>query len=276
MNILGTGLSGLVGSRVVELLSGKHTFENLDISNGVNILDSKTLDAAIAKSQAEVIMHLAAFTDTAKAYQQHGDKSAPAYMVNVEGTKNVAAAAAAYGKYLIHVSTSYVFDGEKNTNYTEDDQTNPIEWYGMTKTWAEEEVQKISNRYAIVRIDRPYHFGESTKLDLLHKVKKQLEEGSLPPQFRDTCWNPTFIDSFAQILSFFSQQKPENGIYHTTTEPEYSDFSFAQWVKEYYGIKREVREGSLADYLRDNARPYQRNTSLSTAKLQKLLSQSLL
>lgn len=270
MNILGTGLSGLVGSRVVAVQS-QHVFENLDLSVGVDILNESQVRSAIEKSSAQVVVHFAAFTDTAKAFAQHGDKTGPAYMVNVIGTQNVARAAKEAGKYFIHISTSYVFDGKKEQNYTETDVRCPIEWYGMTKSWAEEQVESIGGRYAILRIDRPYHFDSFSKLDLLHKVKKQLEEGSLLPQFSDTRWNPTNIDRFAAILMYFASKQPENGIYHTTTEPEYSDYSFAQWVNEYYRLQKLVVKGSLTEYLATHDRPYQRNTSLSTAKLQQLL-----
>lgn len=271
MKILGTGLSGLVGSKFVELTKARHTFENLDFSTGVDILNESQVHEAFAKSNSEVVVHFAAFTDTASAFAQDGDTDGLAYRVNVLGTRNIATASEQTGKHLIHISTAYVFDGTKEGKYVEDDPRHPIEWYGQTKAWAEEEVEKICSKYSILRIDRPYRLDAFPKLDLLHKIKKQLEEGSLPPQFSDTRWTPTSIEKFSEILDSCCEQKPQ-GIYHTTTEPEYSDYTFAQWVKQYYRIDGEVQEGSLTEYLATHPRPYQRNTALDTSKIQHTLT----
>lgn len=270
MDILGTGLSGLVGSKFVQLYSSVHSFQNLDLTSGVDILNASQVNAAFAASSAPVIVHFAAFTDTQKAFEQAGDKTGPAYMVNVLGTRNIAQAAKATGKYLIHISTAYVFDGEKIGKYTEEDAVHPIEWYGQTKAWAEEEVQTHAGAHSILRIDRPYRQDEFPKLDILHKIKAKLEAGELPPQFTDTSWTPTSVEKFSEILDWVANHQPQ-GIFHTTTEPEYSDYSFAEFVKQYYRIDREVAQGSLTEYLKTNPRPYQRNTSLDTSKLQRIM-----
>jgi dTDP-4-dehydrorhamnose reductase len=273
MKVLGTGLSGLVGSKFVDLYRDSIEFQNLDLSSGVDILNESQVNAAFEASEATAVIHFAAFTDTQKAFEQQGDKEGPAYKVNVLGTRNIALAAKKTGKYLIHISTAYVFDGTKVGKYTETDEKHPIEWYGQTKAWAEDEVEHICPHYSILRIDRPYRLDEFPKLDLLHKVKKQLEEGSLPPQFADTFWTPTSIEEFSKLLAWISQYQPD-GIFHTTTEPEYSDFTFAQWVNEYYGINGRVEQGSLTEYLKTHPRPYHRNTSLDTSKIRALIQDS--
>ncbi len=269
MKILGTGLSGLVGSKFVQLYRDEHEFHNLDLTSGVDILNESQVRSAFEKSEAPVIVHFAAFTDTQKAFEQQGDMDGPAYKVNVLGTRNIVKAAQDTGKYLIHISTAYVFDGEKKGMYVEEDRVNPIEWYGQTKAWAEEEVQKAAIKYSILRIDRPYREDEFPKLDILHKIKAKLEAGELPPQFSDTSWTPTSVEKFSALLSWIAKHQPQ-GVFHTTTEPEYSDFTFAQFVKQYYRLKGEVREGSLTEYLRSHPRPYQRNTSLNTSKIRSL------
>lgn len=109
--VLGTGLSGLVGSRIVDLLSDRYEFTNLDLSLGVNILEPETIDEHVRNSPAQVLLHLAAFTDLNAAEEQKGDKTGSVYQVNVVGTENIAQACAKYGKHLIHMSTGYVFDG---------------------------------------------------------------------------------------------------------------------------------------------------------------------
>ncbi len=271
-SILGTGLSGLVGSKFVALYKDQFQFQNLDLSNGVDILNETQVNSAFEKSDAPVVVHFAAYTDTQKAFEQNGDKEGPAYKVNVIGTRNIATACKNTGKYLIHISTAYVFDGTKAGKYEETDEVHPIEWYGQTKAWAEEEVQKICTAYSILRIDRPYRLDEFPKLDILHKIKAQLEQGSLPPQFADTAWTPTSIEKFSKMLAWVANAKP-NGIFHTTTEPEYSDYTFACFVRDYYRMQGEVVKGSLEEYLKTHPRPYQKNTALDTTKITQLISQ---
>lgn len=269
--ILGTGLSGLVGSKFVEQYQDKYACENMDLTNGVDILNEEQVMRKVASSKSEVILHFAAFTDVTKAFQQSGDKEGSAYKVNVIGTRNMVKAAKKYGKHLIHISTAYVFDGKKEAPYLETDPTNPIEWYGQTKLWAEEEVTKADISYTILRIDRPYRKDEFPKQDILHKTIEKLKTNSLPPQFADTSWTPTSIEKFADILDFVITHKPR-GIYHATTEDVFSDYTFALWVKETYHLPGEVKQGSLAQYLKTNNRPYQRNTALDTTKLRALMA----
>lgn len=269
-SILGTGLSGLVGSKFVRDTAGAFHFENLDLTTGVDILNESQVQQAVSKSQAEVVVHFAAFTDTQKAFEETGNKDGLAYKVNVLGTQNIAKACKEFGKYLVHISTAYVFDGTKESPYVEDDPTHPIEWYGQTKTWAEEEVQKICTQYAILRIDRPYRLDEFPKLDILHKVIAKLQTNTLPPQFSDTSWTPTAIEKFSKILQTVCEKQPQ-GIFHATTEKIFSDYTFALWVKDTYNLPGEVREGSLSAYLKENPRPYQKNTALNTEKLSAIL-----
>lgn len=268
--ILGTGLSGLVGSKFVEMYADSYDFENMDLTNNVDILNESQVREKVGSSDSSHIIHFAAFTDVTKAFDQTGDKDGVAYKVNVIGTRNMVKAAKEFGKHLVHISTAYVFDGKKETPYVETDPTSPIEWYGQTKTWAEEEVTNGDISHTILRIDRPYRLDEFPKLDLLHKVIEKLKTNTLPPQFADTSWTPTSIEEFSDILNFVITHKPQ-GIFHATTGDVFSDYTFALWVKEQYKLEGDVKKGSLTEYLKTNDRPYQRNTALDTMKLRSIL-----
>jgi len=268
--LLGTGLSGLVGSKFTQLYANQYEFRNLDLSTGVDITDSQSVQKAVEESDAEVIVHFAAFTDVSKAHQEKGNKEGIVYKVNVSGTRNIAEAAKQSGKHLIHISTAYVFDGEKKGLYSEEDAVNPIEWYGQTKQWAEEEVLNIHPTATILRIDQPYRDDEFAKLDLLHRIKKGLEEGDLPPMFTDHTFTPTHIEKFCEYLAWVVEHKPQ-GIFHATTDPVTTDYEFALKVKEQFGLDHEVEEGSLEEYLKKTDRPYQKNTALDTSKLHRAM-----
>lgn len=269
--LLGTGFTGLVGSKFMQMFAAEYEFANIDLANGIDITDQSKVLEFVSQSASPVIIHFAAFTDVTKAHQEKGDKNGIVYKVNVLGTRNIVEAAKQTGKKLIHISTAYVFDGEKEGLYTEEDKVNPIEWYGQTKAMAEEEVTSANIPYTIFRIDQPYRQDEFPKLDILHRIKKGLEAGTLPPMFTDHTFTATQIEQFSEYLKS-AITEPLNGIFHATTDAVTTDYEFAQKVKEQFGLPGEVREGSLAEYLKTTDRPYQKNTSLDTTKLNNALN----
>lgn len=267
--ILGTGLNGLVGSRVVELLNEQYDWINLDIAHPSHPVDITKLDSvkkAVAHHQPTALLHCAAFTDVTSAWQQAGDKEGLCYRVNVLGTQNIAQVCQELNVHLIHLSTAYVFDGTKPTPYQETDLPNPIEWYGQTKLWAEETIQKIDPTYAILRIDQPFRPDPFIKLDAVHRVIEGLKNGNLYPQFTNHFFGPTFIDSLATIIDQVIQ-KQITGLYHATNNESWTDFDFASQIAELLGMKGVVKKGNLTDYLKTTNRPYQKNTALDSSSI---------
>ena len=128
-HILGTGLNGLVGSKFVSDFSDRYLFDNLDLRDKqrpVDITQQQQVESVIAQSAAKFLIHFAAFTNVTAAFAQSGDKNGLCYQVNVVGTKNIAQACQKFNKHLIHISTAYVFNGEKEGLYTEQDPLSPI------------------------------------------------------------------------------------------------------------------------------------------------------
>lgn len=272
--ILGTGLTGLVGSRVVKLLEDQYDWINLDIAHPTHPVDITNLDSikkAVAHYQPTALLHCAAFTDVTGAWQQTGDKEGLCYRVNVLGTQNMAQVCQELSVHLIHLSTAYVFDGTKSSPYAETDQPNPIEWYGQTKLWAEEEVQSINPQHTILRIDQPFRPDAFPKLDAVHRIIAGLKNQTLYPQFTDHYFGPTYIDSLTTIIDEVIKQKL-TGLYHATNNESWTDFDFASQIAELLSMKEVVKKGSLVDYLKTTNRPYQKNTALDCGKLIKQLN----
>jgi dTDP-4-dehydrorhamnose reductase len=270
--VLGTGLSGLVGSKIVELFSNKYTFENLDLTHPTRPIDITKFDQVLQASEAspaEVLLHFAAYTDVGKSWEQRDDKNGVAYQVNVVGTENMVKAAAETGKHLVHISTAYVFDGEKEGMYTEEDEMHPIEWYGQTKALAEEVVRKSKGSWTILRIDQPFRADPFAKMDVVHRVIDGLFKGTLPPQFTNHFVGPTFIEDFAQIIDWVITKKPKD-LFHATSGEQWTDFDLATVIQETHKLPGKVERGDLENYLKQSTRPYQRNTALSTEKLAKI------
>src|SRR5581483_4501157 len=156
MKILATGLNGLLGSRIQELLQNKYTFENISLQTGVDIVNYDQIFSIFKSTDAQLVLHLAAKTnvDACEEDKKEGTLG-QAWKVNVEGTRNIAKACSYFNKRLIHISTAFVFDGTKEY-YLEDDKRNAVNWYGQTKLEAEKIVEELKIPWIIIRPDFPY------------------------------------------------------------------------------------------------------------------------
>jgi dTDP-4-dehydrorhamnose reductase len=140
-----TGGSGRMGLSLIPLLKDAAWTVKAPSSSSVNILEPAVLKQFLETFKPDVVLHLAAYTDVAKAEQQ----KELCWKVNVEGTRNVARAANAIGARLVHISSDYVFDGERG-NYLESDTPNPSNYYSLTKVVAEE-ASRAAHNVLIVR-----------------------------------------------------------------------------------------------------------------------------
>lgn len=271
--ILGTGLNGLVGSKFTSEFESIYEFDNLDIrhpSRPIDITNEEQVKSVLANSEAKFVVHMAAFTDVTKAWEQTGDENGSCYIVNVKGTENLVKACRETGKHLIHLSTAYVFDGEKQEMYTEEDKPNPIEWYGKTKAMAEEVIINSGIDWTILRIDQPFRNDSFEKVDTLHRIVNGMREGKLYPQFADHNFGPTYINDLAKIIDMVIRRQI-TGLYHASSGESWTDYNFARVIKEKFGLNFDLKEGSLAEYLKTSNRPYQKNTALNTDKLKGIL-----
>jgi dTDP-4-dehydrorhamnose reductase len=271
MKIIGTGLTGLVGSRIMEL-NPDIEFINISIESGISILDPIALEKVFADNpDTDAVLHLAAFTDTNAAWDQKGDKTGLCYQLNVNGTQNMVNLCKKYDKYLIHISTDYVFNGQKDTPYTEEDPPSAIEWYGETKAMAEKVVSDSFIPASIVRLAFPYRAKYDTKVDIIRKIKFKIENGDTLNLFDDQITTPTFVDDIADALKIFFDKKP-TGIYHLVGSSSQSPYQMAITVAEVFSLdKSNIVATKLSDYLKtENARPFAKNAALSNDKIKTL------
>ncbi|MFC1653731.1 SDR family oxidoreductase [Patescibacteria group bacterium] len=266
-SILGTGLSGLVGSRLVDLYKNNYNFENLDLTTGVDITKEDVVEKAVAKSDANVLVHFAAFTDVNKAFEQADNTQGLCYKVNVIGTKNIAKACKKHNKYLIHISTDFIFDGTKEEPYTELDKPSPIEWYGKTKYLAEEEVKNSGTAFSILRLAYPYRASHPERVDMIRNTLKRLKDGNMYPPFSDHIITPTFIDDIANVVNIVISQKPESETFNLVGSSWHSDYEITKLIQEVFNLSGEIKEGSLEEYLKTSSRPYQKTMKISNQKL---------
>lgn len=272
IKILGTGLSGLVGSRITELLQEKYEFENLSLDTGFDITDKASIRDKIENSSSELVLHMAAKADVDSCEK---DKSlgrlGDAWKINVRGTKNVVGVCAKSKKKIIYISTDFVFDGEKQQfeSYNEQDLPNPINWYGQTKYEGEKVVRESGLPFIIVRIAYPYRARFLTKKDFARAILLRLSKGETVQAITDHIMTPTFVDDIARALDELIKAGSE-GIYHVVGSQTLSPYDAALLIARTFGFDEYlVNKTTREDYFKGGAtRPF--NLSLKNDKIQKL------
>lgn len=274
IKVMGTGLSGLVGSRITELLKDNFQFIDLSLDSGYDVLNKESLKKAFEENpETEAVIHMAAFTDTNAAWLQNGDKSGLCYRLNVEGTQNILDLCREYNKYLIYISTDFVFDGTKNGPYLETDTPNPIEWYGETKYLGEKLITESGHNSAIARIAFPYRADFEAKKDIVRKIMSNLLNDQTCNMFDDQITTTTFIDDIASGLKYFFENKPQ-GVYHLVGSSAQSPYDMCLKIADVFGLdKNLINKTSLDEFVKtqpESSRPWQKSLALSNDKVKNL------
>lgn len=172
-NVLVTGASGQLGKTIHELFSENNigldfTFvikQELDITRRENLI------SFFNQNMFDYCINCAAYTNV----EQAEITPESAYKINAEGVKNLAEACKETNTILIHISTDYVFDGEKKEPYTADDVTNPINEYGKSKLQGEIYIKDILSNYFIVRTSWLYSkkYGNNFYRTIINKAKTE-------------------------------------------------------------------------------------------------------
>src|SRR5690606_13263336 len=159
MVILVTGGNGQLGQaiRKASKNNAEMTFFFAD-SDILDITNPENCESIFNEVKPDFCINCAAYTAVDKAESEEEK----AYNINVIGAKNLAESCKKHNAILIHISTDFVFDGENNVPYTEEDIPNPKSVYGATKLQGEQEIQKILERYFIIRTSWVYsEFGNN-------------------------------------------------------------------------------------------------------------------
>ena len=266
MNLLGTGLSGLVGVRLIELLSPRYTFTNLSLEEGIDITDIKSVEQIFAANDAPWVLHLAAITDVDAAEKDRSrGKDGLVWKVNVDATANIVRMCRKYHKRLLYVSTDYVFDGRKSV-YDESDKPNPQGWYGVTKYEGELLVNEMGSDGLVIRIANPYRHAWRGKPDFVHKIMARLAERQPVVSPDDQIFVPTHIDDIANTISYLVTAKV-SGIYHVVGSEALSPYKAAKLIASAFGMDVSlVSATTFAEFFAGRApRPF--HAYLNNAKI---------
>lgn len=233
--------------------SGEYSISMLDITSEQNVKEM------VEKICPDIIINCAAHT----AVDLCEEQEEAAYAMNALGPKYLARAAKSVNAVFIHISTDYVFSGEKEGAYLEDDKTGPKSVYGKTKLAGEEFVKQEAEKYFIVRTAWLYGDGKNFVKTMLNLSKdhKQIRV------VQDQKGTPTSADELAKAILFLSEQTAY-GIYHATCEGETNWYLFAKKIFEYSNIEIELIPVNSEEYPSKAERP--KNSVLENRKLNEL------
>ena len=279
MRFLITGGSGLIGSRLVNLLSRRHdvhfsflshpSFQNECESYKLDITQRESTITLITKLKPDIIIHTSALTnvDLCETNRQLAD------LINVQGTKNVVDGCMKIDRKIIYISTSNVFDGKK-TVFLEDDKPNTINHYGFTKLAGERIVTNSNLPFLILRTDHPYSWAEKwQRKSFVNWITKKLEEKKTIEVFSDWYNNPTFLDDFIDITAELIKRE-KNGIYHVVGPNYISRYKWALYIAKMIGVDPDLISPAKSNQSELPAR--RANANLNNSKVQKETGKRLL
>jgi dTDP-4-dehydrorhamnose reductase len=225
MVILVTGASGQLG-QALKAQAGRYdslTFV-FKTSAEADITNRQQLERVFNEAKPDFCINAAAYTAVDKAESE----TERAYAINVTGAKNLAKVCLQFNTTLLHISTDFVFDGNKNTPYTEDDATNPQGVYGKTKREGEQEIETILPQHYIIRTSWLYsEYGNNFMKTMLRLAAERDKLGVV----NDQTGTPTNANDLADaLIHILISSKKAYGIFHYSNEGAATWYEFAKEI----------------------------------------------
>ena len=222
-----TGAKGQVGYCLTQQLQGKHEILAVD-RDELDITDQSAVKNAVENFRPDVIINAAAHTAVDRAETEVELSEA----INVKGPQYLAEAAKNVGAAILHISTDYVFDGQREGKYKETDATDPQGIYGKTKLEGEQAVAKANDKFIVLRTAWVFgEHGNNFVKTMLRLAKTRNTLGVVADQIG----GPTYAGDIAHTLiqiaeKIINGETVEYGVYHFTGEPYVSWCDFAKAI----------------------------------------------
>ena len=242
--ILVTGVKGQLGFDCLRELKKRGYINVLGIDiEDLDITNKTAVFKYIEKYQPDVVLHNAAWTavDKAEEFKQK------VFDINANGPKYIAEACKMVGAKMVYISTDYVFNGEGNTPFEVDDETNGLSTYGRTKLLGEINVKSTIKNYFIVRVSWVFGINGNnfvkTMLGLAKAGKTELNIVS------DQIGSPTYTVDLANLLCDMIETE-KYGTYHATNEGFISWADFAEEIFKESNSNVKVNRVSTEQYMK--------------------------
>ena len=260
MKIIVAGSKGLLGREVVRVCGAcDDEVIETDVTPDKMVLDITDLDSITGILKSETphwLINCAAYTDV-DGCEEHEDI---AFSLNAQGPRLLAQACERYGTKLLHISTDYVFNGEKSAPYTEEDVPNPISVYGRTKLAGEEGILKSMQDFIIVRPQ--WLFGPHGK-NFVSTILGIARERDSINVVNDQWGSPTYSKDLAKALRRLIDHDAR-GIYHVCNRGRATWYELAKKAVEIMELDTKVVPVATSEFPRPAPRP--KNSLLSTKK----------
>lgn len=274
--ILVTGSNGLLGQKLVELLTQQSDTKVIATARGENRLPFKegyeyfSMDitkpeevaSVIQKTMPDVIVHGAAMTNV----DQCEFEKETCWAQNVKAVEYMVEACRKHDIFLCHVSTDFIFDGAAGP-YTEEGEANPLSFYGWSKYAAEKMVQHSGIRWAIARTVLVYGIAfDMSRSNIILWVKKSLEEGKNIKVVTDQWRTPTLAEDLA-MGCFLIADKEAEGVFNISGKDLLTPYEMAMMTADYFGLdKGLIAEADSSNFTQPAKRPARTGFVLDKSK----------
>ncbi|MHC4220934.1 MAG: dTDP-4-dehydrorhamnose reductase [Planctomycetota bacterium] len=218
-----------------------------------------------AVSKASVVINCAAYTNVDGAESQ----SQLAYKINAEAVGNLGELAKKMGKWVLHISTDFVFDGRNDRLYVETDEPNPISVYGSSKLEGEKLLSRSGCEHCIIRVQWTYGRGGS---NFVTKLISRAKETAAVKVVDDQIGSPTATIEVARMICELIEEKPL-GLYHFAAAGYVSRFDMAKFVFENLNMNIDLAACKTSDFDSPAQRPL--NSRFNCGKIRALLSEDI-
>lgn len=275
MKILVTGVHGQVGHALLQTLDGHHEIVALDRTQ-LDLTDADAIRRVVQSIRPALIINPAAYTAVDKAESE----PALAHAINATAPAVMAEEAAKLNAGLIHFSTDYVFDGNKDTPYVETDAVNPLSVYGRSKLAGEIAIQSIGLPHLILRTSWVYGpHGKNFLKTMLRLAAERDQLNVVADQWGAPTSSNAIATAVNQLLKVWQMHvASQSGVYHFTNSGSTTWHGFTCAILDAYeaqaarlglpGLKIKadaVGAITTADYPTPAVRPH--NSRLDQTKL---------
>ncbi len=261
--ILVTGSNGLLGQKLTDRILVEPDFELIATSKGQNrhshtsnytyaeldVCDAARVKQVLALYHPDAVIHTAAMTNVDAC---ENDKEL-CRDLNVNAVKNLVQVCGELDIQLIHLSTDFIFDGE-NGPYTEEDEPNPLSYYGLTKLEAENIIQQSSCRWVILRTIIVYGIvNDMSRTNIVLWAKDALEKGDPINVVFDQWRMPTLAEDLAECC-LLAVKHHAQGIYNASGKDMMSIVELVEEVADFWGLNKSLVNRISSDSLNQTAR----------------------
>jgi len=257
------GGRGMLGSDLTSICESQgFRVEVFDLPE-FDITDPRQLQEAL--NAAQMIVNCAAYTNVDGAESQ----AELAYQVNAEAVGRLGAIARDAGKWVLHISTDFVFDGRSNRPYVETDPPNPVNTYGKSKLAGEQLLAQSGCGHCIVRVEWTYG---SAGNNFVTKLIRRAKSHDALKVVDDQIGSPTATTEVAKAICELLRKRPE-GIFHFASAGYVSRYEMARFILDKLSMDVDLLPCKTSEFPSAAARPL--NSRFDCSKIASLLREPI-